>query len=179
MAGKPAHGKAKKEAFPGLKPSASSPVVATQYEERLCVEVEALEAIYGPDFTMAKATHSAWKKSEPSFEIRIRASLDDDIVITLGVVLSATYPKSVPLLSLKSYANLPEATLFKIQKYTETKPKALASEEKKMIQEQVEGIREILGGAAGAGAGGRGRPAGGGGGAARGAGRAGAARGEK
>ena len=119
-------------------------MVATQYEERQRDEVEALEAIYGPDFTMAKATHSAWKKSEPSFEIRIRASLDDDIVITLGVVLTATYPKSVPLLSLKSYANLPEATLFKIQKYTETKPKALASEETEMIQELVEGIREIL-----------------------------------
>src|SRR3569833_916713 len=95
MAGKPAHGKANKEACPGLKPSASAPVVATQYEERQRDEVEALEAIYGPDFTMAKATHSAWKKSAPSFELRIRASLDDDLVITLGVFLTATLHKSV------------------------------------------------------------------------------------
>lgn len=116
----------------------------TQYEERQQDEVTVLEAIYGDDFVQHKAAHSAWKKSEPSFDIRIKASLDEDFAVTLGVVLTATYPKSVPLLSIKDHDGLRESTLFKVQKVMEARAKECAAEDKEMIDYLVEGIREIL-----------------------------------
>jgi translation initiation factor 2-alpha kinase 4 len=84
------------------------------------------------------------QKSEPSFDIRIKASSDEELAITLGVVLVATYPKSPPLLTVKNDQGLRESTLFKIQKFLETQPKVFATEEQEMIDRIVEGIREIL-----------------------------------
>lgn len=84
------------------------------------------------------------KKAEPCFDIRIKASSDDEVAMTLGVVLVATYPKSPPLLTIKDDGDLRESTKFKIQKFVETQPKIWASEEQEMIDRIVEGIREIL-----------------------------------
>ncbi|CAK7208216.1 eukaryotic translation initiation factor 2-alpha kinase [Sporothrix eucalyptigena] len=160
MAGKkPLKANTKKDdstSFPGLKQQnapANSPKDGpqqqagdgkTQYEERQQDELTVLEAIYGDDFLQHKAVHSAWKKSEPSFDIRIKASLDEDFAVTLGVVLTATYPKSVPLLTIKDHDGLRESTLFKVQKVMEARAKECASEDKEMIDYLVEGIREIL-----------------------------------
>lgn len=120
-----------------------SPALKVSYEERQQDEITALEAIYGDDFVI-KAAHSAWKKAEPSFDIRIRATSDDDVALTLGVVLVATYPKSPPLLTLKEHASLKEATLYKVQIYIETQSKEFVKEEEVMMMSLVEGIREIL-----------------------------------
>lgn len=62
----------------------------------------------------------------------------------MGVVMTATYPKSPPLLTLKSHDGLRDATVFKVQKFIETKPMVFAAEEQEMIDKIVEGIREIL-----------------------------------
>ena len=86
---------------------------------------------------------NVFKKSEPSFDIRIKASSDDEVAMTLGVVLVATYPKSPPLLTIKD-GDLRDSTKFKIQKFVETQPKIWAQEEQEMIDRIVEGIREIL-----------------------------------
>ncbi|KAG8158764.1 hypothetical protein KVR01_011207 [Diaporthe batatas] len=120
-----------------------SPALKASYEERQQDEITALEAIYGDDFVI-KAAHSAWKKAEPSFDIRIRATSDDDVALTLGVVLVATYPKSPPLLTLKEHGNLKEATLYKVQVYIDTQTKEFVKEEEVMMMSLVEGIREIL-----------------------------------
>ncbi|KAL2262831.1 hypothetical protein VTK26DRAFT_9352 [Humicola hyalothermophila] len=135
--------KNEKESFPGLKsPGTSAP--KTHYQELQENEVMVLEAIYGEDFTQHTAAHSAWQKSEPSFDIRIKASSDDEFAVTLCVVLVATYPKSPPLLTIKDDGDLREATRFKIQKFVDTQPKIWAQEEQEMIDRIVEGIREIL-----------------------------------
>jgi len=84
------------------------------------------------------------EKSEPSFDIQIKASSDDDFAVTLGVVLVATYPKSPPLLTVKPEDGLRESIQFKIQKFIETQPKIFAVDEQAMIDRIVEGIREIL-----------------------------------
>lgn len=131
----------------------------THYQELQENEVMVLQAIYGDDFTRHTAAHSAWKvsrhcsqgtamtnsfkKSEPSFDIRIKASSDAEVAMTLGVVLVATYPKSPPLLTIKD-GSLRDSTKFKIQKFVETQPKLWAREEQEMIDRIVEGIREIL-----------------------------------
>lgn len=120
-----------------------SPTLKASYEERQQDEITALEAIYGDDFVI-KAAHSAWKKAEPSFDIHIRATSDEDVALTLGVVLVATYPKSPPLLTWKEHGNLKEATLYKVQIYIETQAKEFVKEEEVMMMSLVEGIREIL-----------------------------------
>ncbi|KAK5662754.1 hypothetical protein OQA88_6161 [Cercophora sp. LCS_1] len=129
--------------FPGLK--AAGPADSkTPYEELQLDEVTALQAIYGDDFVKHEAAHSAWKKSEPSFDISIKASSDEDFAVTLGVVLVATYPKSPPLLAIKGDNGLRESIRFKIQKFVETQPKTFALDEQAMIDRIVEGIRDIL-----------------------------------
>lgn len=132
--------------FPGLTSTGPEAKQGqkTKYEELQQNEVMVLQAIYGDDFTEHKATHSAWKKSEPSFDIRIKASSDEELAVTLGVVLVATYPKSPPLLTVKHEHGLKESTMFKIQKFVETQPKIFATEETEMVDRIVEGIRDIL-----------------------------------
>ncbi|KAH6955402.1 anticodon binding domain of tRNAs-domain-containing protein [Fusarium avenaceum] len=130
--------------FPDLLPTASPEVLhKIEYEELQQNELLALEAIYGDDFVMHPGTQSAWKKSEPHFDIRIKASVDEDFACTLSFVMTATYPKSPPLITLKNY-DLKEVTQFKIQKFLETQPKIFAQDAQEMIDQIVEGVREIL-----------------------------------
>ncbi|KAI2643420.1 serine/threonine-protein kinase gcn2 [Xylaria nigripes] len=116
----------------------------TNYNDIQNEEIMVLRSIYGDDYIEHKAANTAWKKSEPSFDILIKAPTDEHMAVTLSVVLTATYPKSVPLLSLKDDDSLNESTLFKLQKFIETKPKALAASEQAMIHDLVEGLQDIL-----------------------------------
>lgn len=70
--------------------------------------------------------------------------MDSDFAVTVGFVMTATYPKSPPLLTIKDLDNLREATQFKVQKFVETQPKVFAKDEQEMIDKIVEGIRDIL-----------------------------------
>ncbi|KAI0381720.1 serine/threonine-protein kinase gcn2 [Hypomontagnella monticulosa] len=132
--------------YPGLKPTSPDTGPKTQYTDVQNEEIMVLQAIYGDDYIEHKAANSAWMKSEPSFDIRVKASSDEELAVTLSVVLTATYPKSAPLLSLKDEGNLKESTVFKLQKFIETKPKALAAQEEPepMIHELAQGLQDIL-----------------------------------
>lgn len=131
---------------PTSPPAGAGP--RSQYIDAQQEEIGVLKAIYedGVDFIEHKAANAAWQRSEPSFDIRIKALSNQDFTVTLGVVLTATYPKSAPLLSLKDDTNLGESTLFKIQKFIEKKPKDLAAQGQcePMIHELALGIHEYL-----------------------------------
>lgn len=131
---------------PGLPPTSSETGPRTHYVDTQNEEILVLKAIYGDDYVEHKAANAAWKKSEPSFDIRIKALSDEDFAVTLSVVLTATYPKSIPLLSLKDDGSLRESTLFKLQKFIEKKPKDLvaAGQAEPMIHELAEGLQDIL-----------------------------------
>lgn len=64
--------------------------------------------------------------------------------MTLAVTLTATYPKTLPLLSIKGDDGLREGTRFKIQKVVETKPKELLPAEQVMILDIVTACQEVL-----------------------------------
>ncbi|KAJ2977747.1 hypothetical protein NUW58_g7715 [Xylaria curta] len=131
---------------PGLRPTSPDTGPKTHYVDTQNEEIMVLKAIYGDDYVEHKAANTAWKKAEPSFDIRVKALSDEDMAVTLSVVLTATYPKSVPLLSLKDDGSLNESTMFKLHKFIETKPKALVALEQAepMIHELVEGLQDIL-----------------------------------
>ncbi|TRX96280.1 hypothetical protein FHL15_003004 [Xylaria flabelliformis] len=131
---------------PGLPPTSPDTGPKTHYIDTQNEEIMVLKAIYGDDYVEHKAANTAWKKSEPSFDIRVKALSNEDIAVTLSVVLTATYPKSVPLLSLKDDASLKESTLFKLQKFIETKPKAIVAlqQAEPMIHELAQGLQDIL-----------------------------------
>ena len=84
------------------------------------------------------------QKTEPCFDIRIKASSDEDFTVNVGFTLTATYPKSPPVTNVKDQSSLRESTQFKIQKFLETEPHEFAKSEQEMIDKIVEGIREIL-----------------------------------
>ncbi|KAI1468535.1 serine/threonine-protein kinase gcn2 [Daldinia caldariorum] len=132
--------------YPGLKSASPDVGHKTPYTDVQNEEIMVLQAIYGDDYIEHKAANSAWMKSEPSFDIRVRALSDDEVAVTLSVVLTATYPKSPPLLSLKDEGGLRESTVFKLQKFIETKPKSLITLEQPepMIHELAQGIQDIL-----------------------------------
>ncbi|CAJ2507288.1 Uu.00g084740.m01.CDS01 [Anthostomella pinea] len=132
--------------YPGLTPTSPGGGPRTQYVDAQNEEIMVLQAIYGEDYVEHEAANSAWMRSDPSFDIRVKALSDEDTAVTLGVVLTATYPKSAPLLSLKEDGSLEESTVFKLQKFIETKPKALAAQEQPepMIHELAQGLQDIL-----------------------------------
>ncbi|KAI1810694.1 serine/threonine-protein kinase gcn2 [Poronia punctata] len=142
----PNHRRPDESKHAGLSPASPDTGPKTHYIDVQNEEIMVLKAIYGDDFVEHKAANTAWKKSEPSFEIRVKALSNEDMAITLSVVLTATYPKSVPLLSLKDDTYLNESTLFKLNKLIETKPKALAASQQAepMIHELAEGLQDIL-----------------------------------
>ncbi|KAL3425369.1 hypothetical protein PVAG01_02160 [Phlyctema vagabunda] len=152
---KPQHEQVFPPGFSDPKPKKTNDAIPrSKYEEIQEDEVFALASIYGEDYKEIHLNHGAWKKAEPSFEIRVKSS-DEDIAITLAVTLTATYPKTTPLISLKGHEYLREGTLFKVQKVIETKPKELVAQEQAMINEIVEAVRDVLEDAAEAKAAGR------------------------
>lgn len=84
------------------------------------------------------------QKAEPSFDIHVRASTDSELAVTVGFVMTATYPKTPPLLNVKGLDNLREATQFKVHKFIETQPQVFAKDEQEMVDKIIEGIRDIL-----------------------------------
>lgn len=58
--------------------------------------------------------------------------------------MTATYPKTPPISTLKQHTHLREVTQFKLQKFLETQPKIFAQDASEMIDQIVEGVRDIL-----------------------------------
>lgn len=77
------------------------------------------------------------------------------MAITLGATLTATYPRTPPLLSIKGDDSLREGTKFKIQKIIETKPTELLGGDQPMIMDIVDACLDVLEDAAEAKAAGR------------------------
>lgn len=112
------------------KNDAADPVGSTtiNYTEAQSEEVEALQAIYMEDYTEVELK-SAWSKTtDRSLKLKIRALSEPESSVTLGVRLTATYPKSVPILDVQGLDRYHERTQKRIRNIVEKRPKQLLGE---------------------------------------------------
>ncbi|KAI9837549.1 MAG: hypothetical protein M1819_007200 [Sarea resinae] len=122
----------------------SSPAGASfDYTELQQNEIEALQSIYMDDYEEVKGKGGAWSKSaDRSFKLRLKSPSDPDTHVTLTVSMTATYPKTTPLLAISDAEGLRAKTRKKVQEIVRSKPKTLLGSE--MIFEITASIEDIL-----------------------------------
>ena len=114
----------------------------TQYEEQQNDEIAVLRSIFPEDFREVE-TKSAWsRKTEKSFRLKLVAESDSSLSAQLAVTFTATYPKTLPLLSLECASSVPEKTREKVTYMLGFRPKELLGEV--MILELSNDIRDAL-----------------------------------
>ena len=134
------------------EPSRGTPIATlpSEYEESQNDEVEVLRSIYSNEFEELE-TKSAWsKKLEKSFKLNLsisRNSVKDAgplvAKLSLVVTLTATYPKTLPILALKDPQNVQQKTLDSLQHMLSNKPRGLLGEV--MIFEIASEIERLIG----------------------------------
>lgn len=124
-------------------PATTTPSAAmANYAQAQADEIEALKAIYMDDYEDVE-TKGAWSKtSDRAFKLSLKASSNPDINALLSVHLTATYPKTAPLLKLESTNGLRTGTKTRLEKLIEAKPKEYLGEV--MIHEIASEILDVL-----------------------------------
>ncbi|EKG16178.1 hypothetical protein MPH_06615 [Macrophomina phaseolina MS6] len=120
---------------------ASSPAMAN-YAQAQADEIEALKAIYMDDYEDVEIKGAWSKTSDRAFRLSLKASSNPDINALLSVHLTATYPKTAPLLKLESTNGLRTKTKNRLEKLIEAKPKEYLGEV--MIHEIASEILDVL-----------------------------------
>ena len=115
---------------------------AINYAEAQKDEIEVLKAIYMDDFREL-ASQTAWKQvTDHKFELTLRSFSDLKSYVTLSVQLTATYPKSAPLLDISGLQHYHERTQQRIRNTIKNRPKQLLGEV--MIHALAEEIQQAL-----------------------------------
>ncbi|KAH3904164.1 non-specific serine/threonine protein kinase [Parastagonospora nodorum] len=112
------------------------------YEKAQEDEREVLKAIFMDDYEESEATGAWSKTTDRVLRLKLRSFSNDDISITLCAKVTATYPKSLPALTLENATNLRKKTCTKLQSLLKTRPKELLGEV--MIHEIATAIQDIL-----------------------------------
>ncbi|KAF2008855.1 kinase-like protein [Aaosphaeria arxii CBS 175.79] len=121
-------------------PSASQPTDGyTQAQEE---EIEVLKSIYMEDFEEVES-RGAWSKTtDRALRLKLKALSSDETWVILTAKLTATYPKSLPTLSLEGLGRLRQKTKNRLEKLLVTRPKEIVGEV--MIYDIASTIQEIL-----------------------------------
>lgn len=123
--------------------TADTALPALDYEQIQQDEILTLQAIFPPEDFEEIATQSAWSKTtDRSFKLKIRAVSKNDAFVVLSVKLTATYPKTAPILSVDGLQQFHERTVARISSIIEHKPKELLGSE--MIFVITDEIKEAL-----------------------------------
>ncbi|KAK5166141.1 eukaryotic translation initiation factor 2-alpha kinase [Saxophila tyrrhenica] len=134
--------KARKHTTANIGETRKPQVDTIDYNEVQNDEVQALEAIFGEDFE-AVEVKGAWSKTtDRSFRLKIRPSDENEGVLTLTVRLTATYPKTVPLLLIEGLDGYHDRTQKRINAILATRPKQLLGEA--MIYDITNDINDAL-----------------------------------
>ncbi|OCK81767.1 kinase-like protein [Lepidopterella palustris CBS 459.81] len=105
-------------------------------------EIEVLKAIFMEDFEDIELKGAWSKTTDRAFRLKLKAFSDDETVAILSVKLTATYPKTLPILSLENASLLRQKPRQMIEDVIRTKPKELIGEV--MIHEIATSIQDIL-----------------------------------
>ena len=113
-------------------PHSTAPAVINSstinYGEVQAEEIEVLEAIYSEDFHLVE-TKSAWSKTvDRGFSITLRSLSDQDSYVIFSVKLTATYPRTVPLLDVHDLEKFHERTQKRVRNILVQRPKQLLGE---------------------------------------------------
>ncbi|KAF2755846.1 kinase-like protein [Pseudovirgaria hyperparasitica] len=105
-------------------------------------EIQVLQAIYMEDYEDVE-TRGAWSRtSDRAFRLRLKAPENPSVSLTLSVKLTATYPKTIPLLSIDNSVSLRRKTQQDLDILLRSKPKELLGEV--MIHDIALSIQDIL-----------------------------------
>ncbi|KAF2795299.1 Serine/threonine-protein kinase [Melanomma pulvis-pyrius CBS 109.77] len=129
-----------KENQPGRTPMVSQP--ADAYAKAQDDEREVLKAIFMEDFEEAEAKGAWSKTTDRVLRLKLKSFSSDDTSVTLCAKLTATYPKSLPTLTLEDADQLRQKTRERLQNMLKTRPKELIGEV--MIHEIATSIQDIL-----------------------------------
>jgi eukaryotic translation initiation factor 2-alpha kinase 4 len=122
----------------------ADPVSTAQinYGEVQGEELEALQAIYMEDYAEVEVKGAWSKTTDRSFMLKIRAISDKESCVTLTVRLTATYPKSAPILEVQGLDSFHERTRKRIRNIVEKRPKELLGDV--MISQIADEIQDAL-----------------------------------
>ncbi|KAI4732593.1 Serine/threonine-protein kinase [Aureobasidium sp. EXF-12298] len=112
------------------KPPASNPadVPRVNYAEVQAEEIDVLQAIYMDDYEEVEIK-SAWSKSsDRAFKIKLKAFSDESTFVVLSAKLTATYPKSAPVLQIEGLDKLQAQAKKRISNIVKTRPVEMAGE---------------------------------------------------
>ncbi|TKA68311.1 hypothetical protein B0A55_08606 [Friedmanniomyces simplex] len=118
---------------------------AINYGEVQDEEIEVLKAIYMDDYEEVEVKGAWSKTADRSFKLTLRAFSDQDSLALLSVRLTATYPKTSPLLDVSGVEIFHERTQKRIRNIVANRPKQLLGEV--MIHAIASEIQEALEGA--------------------------------
>ncbi|KAI9721487.1 MAG: hypothetical protein M1812_002249 [Candelaria pacifica] len=105
-------------------------------------EVEVLRSIYMADYEHVEAK-GAWSKSaDPAFKLYLKSYSDAEVAVVLCVTMTATYPKSLPILNVLGLEGLHPKARESIIRLLQEKPKNLLGTE--MIYEIATSIQDML-----------------------------------
>lgn len=112
------------------------------YDEVQSDEISALEAIFMEDYQQVEIK-SAWSNNtDKAFKLTLRTFADQDTFVVLSVRLTATYPKTPPILHLESLDRLHASAQDKIKEIVRDKPADLLGEA--MIHSIATDIQDVL-----------------------------------
>ncbi|PVI02725.1 kinase-like protein [Periconia macrospinosa] len=123
-----------------------TPTAASQPPEALAKiqedEREVLKAVFMDDYEEVEAKGAWSKTTDRMIRLRLRSFSNDDITCTLCAHITASYPKSLPTLTLENTSKLRHKTLQNIQALLRTRPKELVGDV--MLHDVAASIQDLL-----------------------------------
>ncbi|GAB7347749.1 hypothetical protein MBLNU459_g5300t1 [Dothideomycetes sp. NU459] len=102
--------------------------ISVNYAEVQAEEIDVLQAIYMEDYEEVE-TKTAWSKtSDRAFKLKLKALSDENTFVILSVKLTATYPKSPPVLQIDGLNRLQAFAQKLITHAVQSRPIELAGE---------------------------------------------------
>ncbi|KAL9074515.1 MAG: hypothetical protein Q9157_004374 [Trypethelium eluteriae] len=115
---------------------------AFDYAQAQKDEIEVLKAIYMDDYQEVEVKNAWSRTTDHAMKLRIKAISSTDVFIVLSIRLTATYPKTVPLVKIEESVGLRRGSQRKIEEMLQTRPKELVGEV--MIHELATSTEELL-----------------------------------